>query len=59
MADIDQSQYDILLVCNGDKDTKKLLPMGMVGNKKACDMQWLKQCMVSQLLSPAYSKADL
>lgn len=43
--------YDILILNSAEKDRrKKDLPKGVSGNKKACDVLWLKQCMVSRLL---------
>lgn len=42
--------YDILVLSSAETDGKKAsaLPKVISGNKRVCDVQWLKQCMVSR-----------
>lgn len=48
LDDLDNSSYDRLLIktCES-KSKKKSLPDEIRGNRKASDIQWLKQCLVS------------
>lgn len=53
LDNIEEADYDYLILSNcSEKDRKKKekeFPRGVKGNKKACDVKWLKQVMVSLL----------